>query len=95
MEVLNMDNEFLFREILNRIVGLGCYFDYHQLHSFIVGERGNEFRLSGKFGNGFKLYRRNFDGQFSFGQYREDETEESVKWIEKENKYLKILQSVA
>lgn len=87
--VLVMDKEFLFRELCNRIAHLGCYFDFHQFHDFVANERGNEFRLSGKFGSGFKLYHRSYDGLFWFGQYSEDETKESIEWIKKMNNTLK------
>ncbi|MFA5559550.1 MAG: hypothetical protein WDA59_08915 [Methanofastidiosum sp.] len=82
------DKEFLFREMCNIIKPLECYFNYHQLHEFFTKE-DCEFRLGGKYGFGFKIY---FDGnQYYFSQYPEDETEESKKWIELYNQYLKQL----
>jgi hypothetical protein len=61
------------------------------LHEFIVNNDGDskEYRLSGRFGFGFKLiYQMNF---FAFTQYSEDETEESDKWVKEHNEYLKQL----
>lgn len=61
------------------------------MHDFIVNQNGYEFRLGGKFGFGFKLYHRNYDDLYWFGQYEEDETEESKSWIERTNKYFQEL----
>lgn len=83
------DLEFIYREILEMIQEL-CHIDFHDLHDFIVNnDNDREYRLSGKYGFGFKLWKR--DNYFQFTQYQEDETKESVKWIKLNNDYLKRL----
>lgn len=83
----NEQKDFLYREILNMIQDLGCHFDHHQFQEFVTKKERGEFRLGGKFGFGFKLYKNNLDGYY-FAQYMEEETVESKEWIERNNKQL-------
>lgn len=79
----------LFNWILEKISHLGYTSYIPQLHNWFMLEDENqrEFRLSGKFGSGFKI-RRKF-GMCYFDQYAEDETAESKKWIIETNEWLR------
>ena len=81
----------LFLEICD-MIQTKCHIPHYTLFDFIVNEEefSQQFRLSGKFGFGFKLIK---SGKlYMFTQYREDQTEESIKWIDDNNKYLKRIQ---
>ena len=83
-------NIYLYNETLNKINGLGCYFDYHQLWGFFTTKDYHaEFRLGGKFGFGFKI-KKNGENIY-FTQYLENATPESNEWIKNANEHLKSL----
>lgn len=88
--VENQENrESFFCWILEELHHLRCHSHIYSFRLWFMSKDENkrEYRLGGKFGNGFKM-RRNRDG-FYFDQYPEDQTEESQKWIENMNARLK------
>lgn len=87
----SVDRELIFNEIVQMIKPLCCNFSLETLHEFvlILKPDDQEYRLTGRFGFGFKLRKRK--DIFWFEQYKEEETEESIKWIEEHNYRLKEL----
>jgi hypothetical protein len=90
-----VDRDFIFNEIVQWIRPLGCYFSPESLQLFVLSENPDdrEYRLTGRFGFGFKIRKRN--EIFSFEQYKEEETEESLNWIDEHNTLLKELSHAA
>ncbi|QWU14280.1 hypothetical protein SAMN04487895_101577 [Paenibacillus sophorae] len=86
-----MDREQLYEEILNYIEPLKCSYDEYSFKQFVVDKQGNQYRLGGEFGSGFKLHRNNYDDLLWFAQYPEDTTSKSLKWIKEHNDLLKMI----
>jgi len=81
----NVNRDFIFNEIVQWIKPLGCNFSLESLQLFVLSHNPDdrEYRLTGRYGFGFKLRKSN--NTFSFEQYEEEETEESLKWIDEHN----------
>lgn len=90
----NAAGKSIFQIILQMINHLGCILQHDELDRFISrqNEDDREFRLSGKYGFGFKLKKRS--NILFFDQYLEDETKESVVWIKEHNHQLEALCSL-
>lgn len=86
-----VDRHYIFNEILKWIKPLGCYYSPESLHDFVLSRdcSANEYRLTGRYGFGFKLHKR--VNVFYFDQYKEEETVESLKWIDEHNILLEDL----
>ena len=85
MKEFTMD---FYNSLLDIIQEVSTHVYHHNLWEFLNSQDrfSREFRIGGKFGFGFKLYKQG--NKFYFGQYREDETLKSVEWIKRQNEFL-------
>lgn len=86
-EEMVVDKTYIYDKIIEWISPLGCYYDPDALKQFILEMTSQkEYRLTGRYGFGFKIRKKG--ALFYFDQYQEEETAESIQWIEEHNQLL-------